>query len=261
MKKYLIAIVLMALALSACHQSEDLVEGSIPPERGPDNIVPTNLGQVVIYFKGTVDSDSLSLDQDHTWVEVYDGDTLDILAGDVAFQDGATYPRLLKSIMADDTLVLFFNEGFLEAGKKYRLYLDNYHLLAGCSVTRTRPFNVTFLTSDTIDEYGSYDDSQEDPPYAYDPADDPPYIIITSPPDESDFPDAPPFPPHGDIMLYFSEPVPYGNIAVSEAQPVVGDTLFSIIPSDLELWDGESWQPFDATKHKILSAQTALAGC
>ena len=266
MKKIILLIGILALiALSACER-EDLVEGSIPPKGGGKVDFDTMNGdtaQMVIYFKDRIDPDSLAMDREHILLEVIEeGNVIAVLAGDSVFKPydfnatGNTASHLAKSDTVDDTAVLVFNSDFktnyLAVGRIYSFWFDQHQLWCTtqgqeppkCPL-RNRPAHLGFELAQ-LDEYEA--------PYSAD--EDPPYIIKSSPPDEIDFPNAPPFPPHGDIQIEFSETVPSFTLAASSSQPAIGDTLLSAVPDDLVAIDPETGDTFDSSIHTKLKATT-----
>ena len=251
MKSIYSCIVLSALIFTACAR-EDLVEGSLPPKKGT-NLVSPNLDKIVIYFKDRIDENSLSLDADHIWVDEIYGGTVVTLPGFTVFQPFP--PHLANSDTVNDTLVLFIKPSFsLDSNKLYRFTLDKHQLYCtaqgqeppSCPQLQ-RPFFMSFQPAPV--EADSYE-----PPY--DPAEDPPYIERISPPDEENFPAAPPFPPHGPLQVWFSEPVPFVRLAASSTQPTAGNTLASVLPDDLVSRDLDTGAPFDSKIHRKLIATT-----
>jgi hypothetical protein len=126
--------------------------------------------------------------------------------------------------------------------------MDHHRLLCPTNTTtpcqeRTKLFQLNFQPTE-LDRV-SYDPDHTD-------AENPPYLIRTSPPDETDFAVPQPFPPHGMIHYILSKPVPYLHIATSDSDPSIGDTLYGILPPDLQSTDSVTGQPFDSSQHSML---------
>jgi len=262
MKKLCIALAVLALGIASC-QGEDLVRGSLPPREQVK--ITADTGQIIIYFKGEIYPASLVTA--NIFVYESEGNTLNKLDFDVVF--GTTgFPILRQATTVNDTLVLPFKSSFdLQPGKTYGLVMDNYQLLCaieeeippGCLI-RNYAFKMVFelATPDVYEPpYNEYNETYKN--------EDPPYVKRASPPDEIDFKDMnpsppfPPFPPHGAIDIEFSEPLPNITLAAAADQTSIGDTIFSMIPEDVLILNGDSpgyFVPFDSNRHEHFLATT-----
>jgi len=241
MKKLYWAFIVPLIFAAAC-EKEDLVKGSIPAKQ--QTTVSFGTRQIIIYFKDRIDPSSLSLGNIFFYRDA------ECFSGPEVFQDP---PSLLKSsaVAIDDALVLKFLGSFeLQEGKKYKFTMSGHRLY--CASQDPRPSGcydaeVPFKLAFDVKRPEVYEPD-------YDPSDDPPYIVSSSPPDKTDFPAAPTFPPHGIIDIVFSEPLPNFTLTASSDQVSLGDTLIPMIPQDVLTTNGDANVndviPFNSSIHK-----------